>query len=217
MTPGSIPYPYLVIEGNIGAGKTSLANIIANKFNTSIVLETFAENTFLPQFYQQPERFAFPLEMSFLADRFQQIRQEQESSFQFNKILVGDYIFEKSLLFARVTLNPAEFELFKKFFELIAPALRPPDLLIYLHRSTGKLLENIAKRGREYEKNIQASYLENISKSYLEYIYSIKNQRVIIIEGDQLDFVENPSHLRFLLDVIQAPHPEKLQTIQLRS
>jgi len=215
MTSPSIPYPYLVIEGNIGAGKTSLATIIAKKFNTSIVLESFAENTFLPQFYEQPERFAFPLEMSFLADRFQQIRQEQQVAASLNKILVGDYIFEKSLLFAGVTLTTAEFDLFKTFFHLISPALRPPDLLLYLHRSTDKLLENIAKRGREYEKNIQASYLDNLSKSYLEYLKNIENQRIIIIKGDDLDFVENPSHLRLMLDIISSPHPEKLQEIRL--
>lgn len=208
-------YPYLVIEGNIGAGKTSLARILANKFNTSLVLESFAENTFLPQFYEQPERFAFPLEMSFLAERFQQIKQEQEAASLSEKNLIGDYIFEKSLLFAGVTLNEAEFELFKRFYALINPGLKQPDLILYLHKSTDALLKNISKRGRDYEKSIPEEYLQKISDAYLKYLNNISNQRVIIINSDKIDFVNNSSDLLFILDLLNEEHPPMVKTIHV--
>ncbi len=210
-----LPYSYVVIEGNIGAGKTSLAEIISNKFNTHLVLESFAENTFLPQFYEQPERFAFPLEMSFLAERFQQIRQEQEKALANNQKLVGDYIFEKSLLFARVTLKGAEFDLFERFYNLITSSLRKPELILYLHKSTSRLKENISKRGREYEQNISAEYLDNISSTYLQHLHGINNQRIIILNSDKIDFVNKPGDLMNIVDLICSPLENKLYQIDL--
>jgi deoxyadenosine/deoxycytidine kinase len=215
MSQPILQYPYLVVEGNIGAGKTSLAKILSNLFNTSLVLEAFADNTFLPQFYENPERFAFPLEMSFLAERFQQINQAQELALAGNQPLIGDYIFEKSLLFAKVTLKGAELELFSRFYSLINPALRPPDLILYLHKSTDVLLKNIAKRGREYEKNIPADYLENISQQYLEHLKSIDNQRIIILDTDKLDFVNDPAHLRIILEILESAPEPKVHEISL--
>lgn len=210
-----LPYSYVVIEGNIGAGKTSLAEIISNKFNTHLVLESFAENTFLPQFYEQPERFAFPLEMSFLAERFQQIRQEQEKALANNQKLVGDYIFEKSLLFARVTLKGAEFDLFERFYNLITNSLKKPELILYLNKSTPRLKENISKRGREYEQNISAEYLDNISSTYLQHLHSIKNQRIVILNSDKIDFVNKPGDLMKIIDLICSPLENKLYQIDL--
>ncbi len=209
-----LPYNYIVIEGNIGAGKTSLANIIANKFNTDLVLEQFADNTFLPQFYEQPERFGFPLEMSFLAERFQQISKAQEKARDQNKILVSDYLFEKSLLFARVTLKGGELELFHKFYKLINPALRKPDLILFLHKKTDSLIKNITKRGRSFEKEIQSDYLDRISEAYLEYLHNIDNQNIIILDADQMDFVNNHTDLRLILELITQKHPQKLQQIR---
>jgi deoxyguanosine kinase len=215
MSQPILQYPYLVVEGNIGAGKTSLAKILSNLFNTSLVLEAFADNTFLPQFYENPERFAFPLEMSFLAERFQQINQAQQTALVDGQPLVGDYIFEKSLLFAKVTLKGAELDLFTRFYTLINPALHPPDLILYLHKSTDVLLKNIAKRGREYEKNITADYLENLSQEYLKHLKSIDNQRIIILESDKLDFVNDPGHLRIILEILESAPEPKLHEISL--
>lgn len=208
-------YSHFVVEGNIGAGKTSLAKILANKFNTHLVLEQFADNTFLSQFYNEPERFAFPLEMSFLAERFQQIIQKQQEAVEQNTMLIGDYLFEKSLLFARVNLKGAELDLFNKFYTLIKPTLRKPDLILYLHKKTDTLLNNIALRGRDFEKEIAADYLEKISLEYLEYLQSLDNQKVIILHSDNIDFVNNANHLRLILDLIQRDHPNRVQEIRL--
>lgn len=209
------PYSYIVIEGNIGAGKTSLAKILSNKFNASLVLEQFADNTFLPQFYEQPERFAFPLEMSFLAERYQQIVKHLEAAEFSKNLLIGDYIFEKSFLFAQVTLKGPELELFNTFYKLIQPSLKKPDLIVYLNKTTDSLLQNINKRGRDFEKEIGADYLEKISKTYLNYFKTINNQRVIILESDHIDFVNNPVHLRFVLDLFSNEQPPKLQHITM--
>jgi deoxyguanosine kinase len=204
-TTGALPYRYIVVEGNIGAGKTSLATILANVHNADLVLESFAENTFLPQFYAQPERFAFPLEMSFLAERYQQIHQAQQQMEIEGRKLVGDYIFEKSRLFADVNLKGAELDLFTRFFKMIEGGLRKPDLLIYLHKSTPTLLRNIERRGREYEQQIKADYLDQLSKRYIDYLNTLTNQRVLLIESDELDFVERPEHLRIVLDLVMRP------------
>lgn len=209
------PYSYIVIEGNIGAGKTSLAKILANKYNTDLVLEQFADNTFLSQFYERPEQFAFPLEMSFLAERYRQIKRHQAEAQKNNTVLISDYLFEKSVLFAKVTLSGAELELFNTFYELINPTLHKPDLILYLHKKTETLLSNIKKRGRSFEKEIPADYLDKISASYLSHLQSIKNQKVIILESDEIDFVNNPSHLRIILDLLLVDHPLKVQNISI--
>lgn len=205
MSDRLLPYSYLVIEGNIGAGKTSLAEILSRKFNSLLVLESFAENTFLPQFYDQPERFAFPLEMSFLAERYQQIKQEQEKANQAGRLLIGDYIFEKSLLFARVTLKGPELELFNRFYNLIHHSLEKPDLILYLHKTTPRLLQNIAKRGRSYEQSITASYLNELSNTYLSYLQGLDNQKIIILNTDEIDFVNNPGDLTRVIEYLTAP------------
>ncbi len=209
-----LPYRYIAVEGNIGAGKTSLAKIIATKFNTELVLEAFAENTFLPQFYEQPERFAFPLEMSFLAERYQQLKQEQELAFAAGRPLVTDYIFEKSMLFARVNLTLHELDLFRKFFELLNANLQRPDLILFLKKDTPVLLQNIAKRGRDYEKKIPAEYLENVTREYLSHLYSLSKDRILIVESNDIDFVEDPSHLRYLLNLVQVKYDTGIQLIK---
>jgi deoxyadenosine/deoxycytidine kinase len=199
----SLPYSYIAIEGNIGAGKTSLAKIFSGIYNTDLVLEEFADNTFLPQFYENPERFAFPLEMSFLAERYQQLKARQESSIKNNKVLISDYLFEKSMFFANVNLKGNELELFKKFFDLINKNLRQPDLIVYLNKSTAELQKNISKRGRVYEQNIPVEYLEQISLQYEQHLKDYPNIPVLYVDSDNIDFIENATDLRFLLDLIQ--------------
>lgn len=209
-------YQYIVVEGNIGAGKTSLANILANKFNADSVLESFAENTFLPQFYENPERFAFPLEMSFLAERYQQLKNEQDRAEKNGNLLVGDYLFEKSLLFAQVNLQGAELELFTRFYHLINPTLKTPDVILYLHRSTDALLKNIAQRGRTYEQSIKGDYLEKLSQRYLSHLLSIENQNIILVESDAIDFVHKSEDLLFILDLLSNHSKKKLLKVRYK-
>lgn len=213
-TDQSLPYSYIAIEGNIGAGKTSLAKIVSNKFNADLVMEEFADNTFLSQFYENPDRFAFPLEMSFLAERYQQLKLQQEKSLESNKLLVTDYIFEKSLLFAQVNLKGHELELFKKFFSLINSSLRKPDLILYLNKTTPNLLDNISKRGRIYEKSIPASYLDNITEQYLLHLDKIKNERILILDSNNIDFVGDSNQLRYILELLNEKHPSVVKHIK---
>lgn len=201
-----LPYQYIAVEGNIGAGKTSLAKIFSNRFATNIALESFAENTFLPQFYENPERFAFPLEMSFLAERYGQLKQEQEAAFSAGVPLISDYIFEKSMLFARVNLTSHELDLFERFFHLIHAGLRRPDLIVFLNKKTVNLKSNIAKRGRDYEKSIPDAYLDKVTQQYLQHLEAQGAERILMIESDQLDFVNNPSDLRFLAELVAQDH-----------
>jgi deoxyguanosine kinase len=210
----SLPYTYIAVEGNIGAGKTSLAKIISGIYNTDLVLEEFADNTFLPQFYENPDRFAFPLEMSFLAERYQQLKARQESASKNNKVLISDYLFEKSIFFANVNLKGNELDLFKKFFELINQNLRQPDLILYLNKSTDELQKNISKRGRSYEQNIPAAYLDSISNQYQKHLTDYRSIPVVFVETDNIDFIESSTDLRFLLELIQTPNPIGFHKIQ---
>jgi len=158
----SLPYSYIAVEGNIGAGKTSLAKIFSGIYNTDLVLEEFADNTFLPQFYENPERFAFPLEMSFLAERYQQLKARQESAAKNNKVLISDYLFEKSMFFANVNLKGNELDLFRKFFELINKNLRQPDLILYLNKSTEELQKEGGLTSRIFHQNTSITFQNNI-------------------------------------------------------
>lgn len=200
------PYRYIAIEGNIGAGKTSLAQIISTKYNTHLVLEEFAENTFLTQFYQNPERWAFPLELSFLAERYQQLKQRQDEAKSDNAKLVSDYIFEKSLLFAKVNLQPQEWELFNRFYLIMKPNLNPPDLVIYLARSPQALIKNIQKRGRDFEQAINTVYLDKVTLQYEKYLQEQQQFPVLFIQSDELDFVNRADDLRYILSLLGQKH-----------
>jgi deoxyadenosine/deoxycytidine kinase len=200
-----IPYRYIAIEGNIGAGKTSLAKILSAKFNSRLVLEEFAENTFLPQFYEQPERFAFPLEMSFLAERYQQLMTAQKLAKENNQLLISDYIFDKSMIFASVNLRDSELSLFRKFFEMLSPILQKPDLIIFLEKSTATLQKNIGLRGRSYEQHIPNQYLEGITRQYEAFLKGRKDACILGIKSDSLDFVNDHQHLQLLLRNIVTP------------
>lgn len=196
-------YNYIAIEGNIGAGKTTLANKLAEDFNAKMVLERFADNPFLPKFYEDQSRYAFPLEMSFLADRYQQISDDLAQFDLFKDFVVADYHIFKSLIFAKVTLAEDEFRLYKTMFDIIYKEMPKPDLYIYLYQNTERLLQNIKLRGRSYEQEIPAEYLEKINSGYLDYIKSQKDLNVLIIDVSDKDFVENQSDYAFILDEIQ--------------
>jgi len=184
-------YNYIAIEGNIGAGKTSLATKIANEFNAKLILERFADNPFLPKFYNDAARYAFPLEMSFLADRYQQISDDLSQLDLFKDFMVSDYDVFKSLIFSKVTLQEDEFKLYRKLFYLMYKELRKPDLYVYLYQNTESLQANIKKRGRDYEQNIENEYLEKINAGYLDFLKTQTDFNIKIIDISDRDFIEN--------------------------
>lgn len=196
-------FNYIAIEGNIGAGKTTLVSKIAEDFNAKTVLERFADNPFLPKFYKDQNRYAFPLEMSFLADRYQQISDDLAQFDLFKDFIVADYHIFKSLIFAKVTLAEDEFRLYKTLFDIIYKEMPKPDLYIYLYQNTERLLHNIKRRGRSYEQDIPAEYLEKINNGYLDYIKTQKDLNILIIDVSELDFLKNQEDYTFVLDEIQ--------------
>ena len=196
-------YNYIAIEGNIGAGKTSLAKMISDDFNAKLVLERFADNPFLPKFYQDKERFAFPLEMSFLADRYQQLTDDLAQFDLFKNFMISDYYIFKSLIFAQITLQKEEYKLYRKMFDIMYKEITKPDLYIYLYQNTDRLLENIKKRGRNYEKSIEASYLKKIHNGYKNFINTEKNLNSIIIDVSKLDFVNNYNDYQYIINKIK--------------
>ena len=193
---------YLAIEGNIGAGKTSLAQLISTEFNAHLVLERFSENPFLPRFYKNPKRYAFSLEMSFLAERYQQINDDLSQLDLFSRFVVSDYFVFKSLIFSKVTLSEDEFSLYRKLFDILYKDTPKPDLYVYLHQSIDQLKLNIENRGREYESSIQADYLQRINDSYLEYLRTQQSFPVKIIDLTGIDFVNNrQDYLKILKEI----------------
>jgi 2-amino-4-hydroxy-6-hydroxymethyldihydropteridine diphosphokinase len=197
-------YNYIAIEGNIGAGKTSLANKIAQDFNAKLILERFADNPFLPKFYKKPERYAFTLEMSFLADRYQQISDDLSQLDLFKNFMVSDYDVNKSLVFSKVTLPEDEFRLYRKLFYQVYKDIAKPDLYVYLYQNTERLQKNIKKRGRNYEKDIKDDYLEKINSGYLEFLKSHPEMNVKIIDISERDFVNSRQDYLWLLGEIRG-------------
>ncbi|MGB7785145.1 MAG: 2-amino-4-hydroxy-6-hydroxymethyldihydropteridine diphosphokinase [Salinimicrobium sp.] len=195
-------YNYVAVEGNIGAGKTSFATMVSQDFNAKLILERFKDNPFLPKFYEDQPRYAFPLEMSFLADRYQQLSDDLAQYDLFKDFVISDYDVFKSLIFAKITLHEDEYLLYQKLFHLMYKELVKPDLYVYLYQNTERLLENIKKRGRDYEQNIQQDYLANINKSYLSFIKSQPGLNVKIIDISELDFVNNREDYLQLLEEI---------------
>jgi 2-amino-4-hydroxy-6-hydroxymethyldihydropteridine diphosphokinase len=195
-------FNYIAIEGNIGAGKTSLASKIAEDFNGKLVPERFADNPFLPLFYEDQSRYAFSLEMSFLADRYQQITDDLAQFNLFSDFVVADYHIFKSLIFSKVTLSDDEYRLYRRLFDIMYKELPKPGLYVYLYQSTPRLLEHIKKRGRSYEQDISADYLESINRGYLDYIKSLQGVNVKIIDITNRDFVNKQEDYLWLLGEI---------------
>ena len=202
----SIPlekHNYIAFEGNIGAGKTTLATKIAEDFNAKTVLERFADNPFLPKFYEDQNRYAFPLEMSFLADRYKQLSDDLAQFDLFKDFIVADYHIFKSLIFAKITLADDEYRLYRNLFDIVYREMPKPDLYVYLYQNTERLLVNIKKRGRDYEQNIPAEYLDKINSGYLDYIKSQTDLNVLIIDVSDRDFVQNQEDYLYILEEIQ--------------
>lgn len=183
---------YLVIEGNIGAGKTTLTQMISEKYQAKLVLEQFADNPFLPKFYENQQQYSFPLEMAFLAERYNQLNRELSHFDLFSPFTISDYYFMKSLIFAQNTLQPDEYNLYRQFFNIIYDKIPKPDLYVYLHKDTDLLLKNIADRGRTYETYITGDYLDKITQGYFGYFRQQSDFPILIIDANGIDFVKRP-------------------------
>jgi deoxyadenosine/deoxycytidine kinase len=193
---------FLVIEGNIGAGKTTLARMLAEDTNAKLILEQFADNPFLPKFYENQERYSFPLELSFLADRYNQIKKEVLNLDLFHSMLISDYYFSKTSIFAQTTLKTDEYRLFRQIFDIVSESMPKPDLYVYLHCNVENLLKNIGIRGRNYEKHIQPEYLEKIKEGYFNFLKQDHNFPVLIIDTNNIDFVKDRDHYTQLKEAI---------------
>ena len=191
------------IEGNIGAGKTTLSTMIAHDFNAKLILERFADNPFLPKFYEDQSRYAFPLEMSFLADRYQQFMDDTSQFDLFKNFMVSDYDIFKSLIFAKVTLQREEYNLYRKVFNFMYKEVKKPEIYLYLYQNTERLLANIKKRGRDYEQNIDPEYLEKINRGYLDFIKSHQDQNSLIVDISEMDFVQQPEDYETILQKLE--------------
>ncbi len=193
---------FLVIEGNIGAGKTTLSEMIAKDYNAKLVLEQFADNPFLPKFYKDQERYSFPLELSFLADRYKQIKSEVLNLDLFHSFMVADYYFAKTAIFAQNTLKDDEYRLFRQIFDIVFESMPKPDLYVYLHNNVDRLLKNIAIRGRDYEQEIEPAYLDKIQRGYFGFLKQINSFPILIIDTNNIDFVQNDEDYQTLKNAI---------------
>lgn len=200
-------YNFVTIEGNIGAGKTTLAHLLSKHFNARLVLEQFADNPFLPKFYENPQQYAFPLELFFMAERYKQLKELVQQKDLFQNLTVSDYLFTKCLLFAKVNLSEEEFRLYQRLFDIMYQQLIQPDLVIYLHAPVNKLQQNIRKRNRSYEQNIPDDYLFSIQETYTNYIRQHR-LKAIIIDVSSADFLGNEKHLQTVLPALEKDYPE---------
>ena len=200
-------HQFITIEGNIGAGKTTLSNILAQKLNAKLILEEFADNPFLPKFYEKPDQYAFPLELFFMAERYKQLKDFLNTQDLFQQVTISDYLFTKCLLFAKVNLPSEEFRLYQKLFDIIHQQLSFPDILIYLHAPVQKLQDNIKKRNRSYEQDIKDDYLFNLQETYTSYIKQ-HNIKTIFIDASNADFLGNDKHVQVVLDALKKDLPQ---------
>ncbi len=206
-------YNYIVIEGCIGAGKTCFTKRFAEDFNARMILEQFADNSFLPKFYEDPERYAFPLEMSFLTDRYSQLKNMLAQTDLFADFTIADYFIDKCAIFSQNNLKNDEYSLYLKIFEIISSFLRRPELIVYLYKDIELLLNNIKKRGREYEQNITGEYLHNIQQGYLNYFKHLPGIPILIVDTNHLDFVKSDDDYNYLISLIQHSYSPSIHRI----
>ena len=200
-------YHFITIEGNIGAGKTTLANLLSKHYNARLILEQFADNPFLPKFYENPKQYAFPLELFFMAERFKQLKELLQQKDLFQSVTISDYLFTKCLLFAKVTLPEDEFRLYQRLFDIIHQQLIQPDILIYLHAPVTRLQANIRKRNRSYEQNIPDDYLFNLQETYTHYLKQ-HNVKTLFVDASNADFLNNEKHLQVIYDALEKDYGE---------
>ncbi len=200
-------YTFITIEGNIGAGKTTLAHLLSKHFNARLVLEQFADNPFLPKFYENPQQYAFPLELFFMAERFKQLKELIQQKDLFQNLTISDYLFTKCLLFAKINLSEDEFRLYQRLFDIMYQQLVQPEILIYLHAPVNKLQQNIKKRNRPYEQHIPDDYLFSIQETYTHYIKQ-HNLKTLYVDASNADFLGNEKHLQVIIDALDKDYPE---------
>lgn len=203
----SMKHHFITVEGNIGVGKTTLSHLLAKHFNARLILEEFADNPFLPKFYENPAQYAFPLELFFMAERYKQLKDMLHTKDLFQSVTISDYLFTKCLLFAKVNLPEEEFRLYQKLFDIIHQQLTFPDILIYLHAPVQKLQSNIKKRNRTYEQSIPDEYLFNIQETYTSYIKQ-HNIKTIFIDASNADFLGNEKHLQIVIDALDKDYDQ---------
>jgi deoxyguanosine kinase len=214
MATERFPYRYICIEGNIGAGKTSFCQMLQEEYNCKLILEQFADNPFLPLFYNDPKRFAFTVELFFMTERYKQLQSELQQDL-FYDFTLADYTFVKTLLFARQNLENEEYRLFQKMFNVLNQNFPSPDLLVYLHRDVNSLQNNITKRGREYESKISNDYLSGVQDSYFEYFRNLTQIPVVIIDVNSMDFIKNPEHYATLKGLLKKDYRPGVHRISL--
>lgn len=207
-------YEFITIEGNIGAGKTTLATQLSRHYNARLVLEQFADNPFLPKFYEKPDQYAFPLELFFMAERYKQLQELLLQKSMFQQLTISDYLFTKSLLFAKVTLSEDEYRLYQRLFEIVQQNLIQPEILIYLHAPVKKLQENIRKRERPYEQSIPDEYLQNIQDTYLQYLKQF-TVPTLFVDAANADFLNTPKHLDIITTALEKKYNPGMYYIEL--
>ena len=207
-------YNYVTIEGNIGAGKTTLAHLLSKHFNARLILEEFADNPFLPKFYENPKQYAFPLELFFMAERYKQLKDLLQTKDLFQNITISDYLFTKCLLFAKVNLPNEEFRLYQKLFDIMNPQIIQPDILIYLHTPVNKLQANIKKRNRSYEQAIPNDYLFSLQETYTQYIKQ-HNIKTLFVDASNADFLDSEQHLKTIIDALDKEYEDGQHYITL--
>ena len=207
-------YNFITIEGNIGAGKTTLAQLLSTHFNARLVLEEFADNPFLPKFYENQQQYAFPLELFFMAERYKQLKDLLTTKDLFQQVTISDYLFTKCLLFAKVNLSGDEFRLYQKLFDIINPQIIQPEILIYLHAPVNKLQENIKKRNRNYEQGIASDYLFSLQETYTQYIKQ-HHIKTIFVDASNADFINDKSHLQIIIDALDKEYEDRPHLITL--
>jgi deoxyguanosine kinase len=198
-------YKFITIEGNIGAGKTTLANKLATHYRAKLILEEFADNPFLPLFYDRPQQYAFPLELFFMAERYKQLKEMLQTQDLFSDLVISDYLFIKSLLFAKINLPEEEYALYQKLFDIINPQLVQPDLLIFLNAPIPKLQENIRNRNRTYEQQIPNEYLLSVHDMYMQYIKQ-HPIRTLMIDTSKWDFLQQSNDFQRLTEALEEEY-----------
>lgn len=211
----TISHPFIAIEGNIGAGKTTLSRMLAQDLKAKLILEAFADNPFLPLFYDQPERYAFTVELFFMTERHKQLQAELSQKDLFQERVIADYYFYKTLLFARNNLTEAEYRLFQRLFKVLNASFPKPDVLVYLHRPVDQLMANIKKRGRSFETDIKADYLQTIQQAYLDFFRIQPNLPILILQLEDADFQNDPQHYQAIKGLIAQTYPAGVHYLSL--
>ena len=204
MSNGGTPIRYIAVEGPIGVGTTSLSTMLAEQLSADILLEEVDENPFLARFYRDREKYAFSTQLYFLLSRYRQLKQANQQNL-FKRTLVADYMLEKDFIFAELYLNPEEFTLYNEIYRLLSDQLASPDLVIFLTAQTETLVKRVTKRGRDFETGISEKYIEEVNEAYHRFFFRYDRGPMLMVNTNNIDFVNNKEDFRKLLDKINSP------------